>query len=136
MVSLAASPIQTHPPKKDLPHKTKESAILTSKKLIAKSPAVPQAEPRKGLSKLRKMLYLQSDRCFFCGEPLQEEDASIEHLNPLSRGGTKTEDNEVVCHKLLNETFGQLDLKSKFAFVLRSNGSFRCPSGARSGLSS
>jgi hypothetical protein len=32
--------------------------------------------------------YQQSDRCFFCGELLKEEDASIEHLHPKSRGGT------------------------------------------------
>ena len=73
------------------------------------------------------MLYLQSNRCFFCGEPLKEEDASIEHLNPKSRGGTSSEDNEVVCHASLNETFGAMDLKRKFAFVLQSNGSFKCP---------
>jgi 5-methylcytosine-specific restriction endonuclease McrA len=90
--------------------------------------ALPAAIQRtKTLSKLTKMLYLQSGRCFFCREPLKEEDASIEHLNPKSRGGTSTEDNEVVCHRSLNETFGSLDLKSKFAFVLWSGGSLKCP---------
>jgi hypothetical protein len=81
----------------------------------------------KALTKLRKMLYLLSGRCFFCGQLLSEEEASIEHLNPKSRGGTSTEDNEVVCHDSLNETFGAMDLKQKFAFVLRSAGSFKCP---------
>src|SRR5262249_40271495 len=101
-------------------------------KKATKAPAPTAASPptnpkRKALSKLRKMLYLQSDRCFFCGEPLKEEDASIEHLNPKSRGGASSEDNEVVCHGSLNETFGSMDLKSKFAFVLKSSGSFKCP---------
>jgi len=73
------------------------------------------------------MLYLQSYRCFFCGIELREEDASIEHINPLSRGGTRTEDNEVVCHKSLNETFGQLELKRKVEFIVRASGGFRCP---------
>jgi hypothetical protein len=45
----------------------------------------------------------------------------------LSKGGTRTEDNEVVCHKTLNETFGNMPLKGKFEFVLKHSGSFRCP---------
>lgn len=92
----------------------------------AASPAAKPTQP-KGQTKLSKMLYLQSGRCFFCGEPLGEADASIEHLNPRSRGGKSTEDNIVVCHKFLNETFGDMDLKRKFAFVLKSPGSFKCP---------
>lgn len=81
----------------------------------------------KAMTKLRKMLYLQSGRCFFCGQPLSEEDASIEHLNPKCRDGKRTEDNEVVCHATLNETFGDMDLKRKFEFVIRAAGKFRCP---------
>lgn len=87
-----------------------------------------RAQKPKVLSKLSKMLYLQSGRCFFCGEPLLEEDASIEHLNPTSRGGTRSEDNEVVCHATLNETFGSMDLKRKFEFTLKAAGKFKCPS--------
>jgi len=75
------------------------------------------------------MLYLQSGKCFFCGMALAEAEASIEHLQPLSRGGMRAEDNEVVCHKSLNETFGQLDLKRKIEFILRSSSNFRCPQG-------
>jgi len=73
------------------------------------------------------MLYLQQGKCFFCGEQLALVDANIEHLHPLSLGGTRTEDNEVVCHKSLNETFGSLPLKRKFEFVLKAAGSFQCP---------
>lgn len=90
---------------------------------LALSPA-PKPKP---LSKLGKMLYLQSGRCFFCGQPLREEDASIEHLNPISKGGTRTDDNEVVCHATLNATFGSMDLKRKFEFTLKTAGSFTCP---------
>lgn len=83
----------------------------------------------KPQSKLGKMLYLQLGRCFFCGEPLPEAEASIEHLNPKSKGGLSTEDNEVVCHASLNETFGNMDLKRKFEFTLKVAGRFKCPKG-------
>lgn len=91
-----------------------------------KTPAIAPSKS-KPLTKLRKLLYLQSGRCFFCGEPLAEKDANIEHLHPKSRGGTSTEDNEVICHASLNETFGDMDLKRKFEFVLKSAGTFKCP---------
>jgi CRISPR/Cas system Type II protein with McrA/HNH and RuvC-like nuclease domain len=81
----------------------------------------------KTLTKLRKMLYLQHEKCFFCGQPLREQDASIEHLNPQSRDGSRTEDNEVVCHKTLNQAFGNMDLKRKFEFVLKEKVVFKCP---------
>jgi hypothetical protein len=93
----------------------------------SKAPA-PKATKVKPLSKLQKMLYLQSGRCFFCGEKLDEAEASIEHLNPRSKGGSSTEDNEIVCHAALNQTFGNMDLKRKFEFTLRAVGPFKCPS--------
>ena len=118
--------------RKQAQKKTKVPAVLAKQAehpVIPAAAIVPATKPSrpKPLSKLRKMLFLQSGRCFFCGEPLWEEDASIEHLNPKSRGGTNTEDNEVVCHASLNETFGALDIKRKFEFVLRSAGAFTCP---------
>ena len=88
--------------------------------------AVPTVRP-PSLTKLEKMFYLQQGKCFFCGEKLALAEANIEHLHPLSKGGKRTEDNEVVCHKSLNETFGNLPLKQKFEFVLKAAGSFRCP---------
>ena len=80
------------------------------------------------MSKLGKILYLQGGACFFCGKPLPEKEASVEHLNPKSRGGTNSKENLVVCHKSLNQVFGDMDLKRKFEFVLKSKGAFQCPS--------
>jgi len=99
-----------------LPGKTQPIKVATAK--------IPQA---KVLSKLKNMLFLQHGKCFFCGEVLAEKEASIEHLNPLSKGGSKTEDNEVVCHKSLNGTFGNMDLKRKFEFTLKAAKAFKCP---------
>jgi hypothetical protein len=90
-------------------------------------PVQPTAPKTQSLTKLEKMLYLQQGNCFFCGEKLALADANIEHLHPMSLGGTRTDDNEVVCHKSLNETFGNLTLKRKFEFVLKSAGAFQCP---------
>lgn len=106
------------------------SAIETSRPQEPPAPSkngLPAKQPRKGLSKLGAMLYLQHHRCFFCGEELAESEASIEHLNPKSRGGKSTADNEVVCHVALNQTFGNMDLKQKFEFVLKARGAFKCP---------
>ncbi len=111
--------------------KTKPVTAIPSNHPVATpvTPAAPPTKPQptKSLAKLGRLLYLQSGRCFFCGELLPETDASVEHLNPKSRGGTSTEDNEVVCHKSLNQVFGAMDLKHKFEFVLKSAGSFKCP---------
>jgi hypothetical protein len=96
-------------------------------KTATQSAPKPNTPKTKALSKLQRMLYLQHGRCFFCGEELHESEASIEHLNPKSNGGKSTEDNEVVCHVSLNQTFGSMDLKRKFEFVLRQAGTFRCP---------
>ncbi len=100
------------------------------KPTVTTKPVPPSQSPAPkspSLSKLEKLLYLQQNQCFFCGEKLALAEANIEHLNPTSLGGTRTEDNEVVCHKSLNETFGNLPLKRKFEFVLKSAGSFQCP---------
>ena len=115
--------------------RAEKRASLKSAKLSTASPEVqpvvtlPVQKPStpKALTKLRKMLYLQNGNCFFCGAHLKEEDASIEHLHPKSRGGASSEDNEVVCHKTLNHAFGDMDLKRKFEFVLKTKGAFRCP---------
>jgi hypothetical protein len=79
------------------------------------------------MTKLRRILFLQHGKCFFCGQPLPEAEASIEHLHPKSRGGGSDDDNEVVCHKSLNQAFGDMGLKRKFEFILRSSGSLKCP---------
>lgn len=139
LLSISVIP---NPPKKEaasptpLPISPKATKAQAAKPNPA--PASPKAQAAKAstvkapaskvvLSKLKNMLFLQHGKCFFCGEPLPEKDASIEHLYPLSKGGKRSEDNEVVCHKSLNGTFGHIALKEKFAFVLKAAGSFKCP---------
>lgn len=103
-----------------------QSSSISKLPLIRLPSKKPIATGRP-LTKLLKLLYLQSGRCFFCGEELSEDQANIEHLVAKKWGGKSEEWNEVVCHASLNETFGSMDLKSKFAFVIKSAGKFRCP---------
>ena len=91
------------------------------------APKAQAATDKKPLTKLCRLLYLQSGRCFFCGEELREDQASIEHLLAKKWGGKSEEWNEVVCHASLNATFAAMDLRSKFAFVIRAAGRFKCP---------
>jgi len=114
-----------HPEGKNLilevqPSETKKSAKKAAKKATKKTAA-------KGLTKLEKYIYLQHGKCFFCGEPISLKSATIEHLLPISKGGQRTEDNEVACCATVNHTFGDMDLKRKFEFVLKSSASFNCP---------
>lgn len=116
-------------PPKTVAHKPtappKPTPKLVAQKLAA--PVSSLAPKPQSMTKLERILYLQQGQCFFCGEKLALADASIEHLHPLSLGGQRAEDNEVVCHKSLNHTFGNLPLKRKFEFVLKAAGSFSCP---------
>jgi hypothetical protein len=112
---------------------TNDGKTIVSLSLVAgeagENKSVSSPAPAKPASntKLGRMLYLQSGRCFFCKKELKETDASIEHLHPTSKGGKRTDDNEVVCCKALNQTFGNMELKRKFEFVLQSAGNFKCP---------
>lgn len=106
----------------------KQPAKKAAKKAVKKAAKKVVA---KGLTKLEKYLYLQHGKCFFCGESLSIKDASIEHLNPVSKGGSRTEDNEVASCATVNHTFGDMDLKRKFEFVLRCSNNFQCPKKKR-----
>ncbi len=114
---------KTTTPKPAAPPTPKPKVVVPKPIPPPPAPAAKSPSP----TKLERILYLQQGKCFFCGEKLAAADANIEHLHPLSKGGTRTEDNEVVCHKSLNDTFGDLPLKQKFEFVLKTAGSFRCP---------
>lgn len=79
------------------------------------------------MKQLERLLFLQGNRCFFCGESIPNGEASVEHLVASSRGGTKDDDNCVVCCKSVNMVFGNLSLKAKLQAVLSHRGEFTCP---------
>ncbi len=51
--------------------------------------------------------------CFYCFEPMSDEDASVEHLVSLHKGGPNHMDNMVLAHRACNGRVGNLPLVSK-----------------------
>ncbi|MEH0168492.1 HNH endonuclease [Roseateles microcysteis] len=79
------------------------------------------------MKQLQRLLFLQGNRCFFCDLQIPEGEASVEHLDALSNGGEKLDENCVVCCKTVNAALGNLSVKEKFRAVLRHKGGFTCP---------
>jgi hypothetical protein len=118
----------------------KEEKVPTPKvpvptKAVTQKPAVPPVAkaqpPDKPVTgkqtKLEKLLYQQSNKCFFCGRVLSKAEASIEHLQPKSGGGNNADGNVVACCVALNRTFGNISLKEKVRIILDKAGHFACP---------
>ena len=76
---------------------------------------------------LDALLFQQGGRCFYCGQPLRREEASVDHVIPSSMGGTRALDNTVVCCKTVNAYFGSLSPKQKLTVILAWGGQLQCP---------
>ena len=76
---------------------------------------------------LDRLLFVQGGLCFFCKQPLPRDDASIEHLHAIAKGGANGDDNCVACCKAVNTLLGSMSIKQKFEVVLNQRGQFRCP---------
>ena len=74
-----------------------------------------------------RLLFAQGGKCFFCSNPLPNQDASVEHLLAVCRGGSNKHENLVVCCKALNSLFGGISLKEKLQIILNQHGNFLCP---------
>ena len=79
---------------------------------------------------LDRLMFTQGGLCFFCKEPLQQGEASVEHLVASANGGGNKDDNCVACCKALNNLFGSMSLKEKIRLVLNQEGHFKCPNKA------
>ena len=71
---------------------------------------------QRWLNRVRHLLEVQGGRCFYCGQPIPEDVASIEHLVPRSAGGGRV-DNLVVCCRSINAFFGDAPLPLKLSAV-------------------
>lgn len=71
---------------------------------------------RRRLSCIRRLLGIQGGKCFYCGQSITEQDASIDHLVPKGAGGGRGE-NLVVCCRPINHFFGHASLKLKLTLM-------------------
>lgn len=61
--------------------------------------------------------------CYYCGVPLTQSTRTIDHVLPLSRGGTNSKENKVLCCRRCNiskmdmteeEFYKYIELKKKY----------------------
>lgn len=76
-----------------------------------------------------RLMFAQGGLCFFCSLPLPKDEASVEHLVPISRAGSNSDENCVACCKTINALLGSMSLKEKIRVVLNQKGKFVCPNG-------
>lgn len=79
------------------------------------------------MKQLERLLFLQGNRCFFCGNEIPDGEASVEHLVASSNGGAKEDENCIVCCKSVNAALGNLSIKAKLQAILNHRGQFVCP---------
>jgi 5-methylcytosine-specific restriction endonuclease McrA len=79
-----------------------------------------QSVKRKSLSQKFKEKIFERDgnKCFYSGEVMTLEDATIEHLIPLSKGGKNNIDNLVLCLKEENIKMGDKPLIDKINYKI------------------
>jgi hypothetical protein len=78
------------------------------------------------MKQLQRLLFLQGNKCFFCNHPIPKGQATVEHLDALSNGGKKSDENAVVCCKDVNTWLGSRSVKEKFEVVLNHSRESAC----------
>ena len=71
--------------------------------------------PRKLMEKFKTQQY----RCFFTGIELQREDASIDHVQPISKGGKHEESNLELVHSAINRMKGSMTADEFIAWCVK-----------------
>ena len=66
----------------------------------------------------QKLTERDGNKCFYTNRELTEENSSIEHLIPLSRGGKNNLENLVLCLKSENEKMANLSLIEKINYKI------------------
>lgn len=84
------------------------------------------------MSKLEKLYYLQSGRCFYCNQAKKMEEMNLEHLVPQKNkdafSGLNSIDNLVAVCIGANDAFGSMSFKEKMRIFIHRNEFIPCPS--------
>ena len=78
-------------------------------------------------NRLKKVLFIQGGKCFYCKKELSIEDATLDHIVAQSLGGSNSIDNIGACCKEINQLFANATVKTKIETVLAWNGNVPCP---------
>ena len=70
---------------------------------------------------------LQGGKCFYCGNKLALENATIDHILAKALGGDNSEANTVVCCRAVNQAFGNATPKEKLSAIIAAGGRIECP---------
>ena len=79
------------------------------------------------MANVSKLLMIQGGKCFYCGNKLALEDATIDHVLPKALGGDNTEANTVACCHSINQAFGNATPKEKLTAIINAGGRIECP---------
>ena len=64
-------------------------------------------DPRFFPKSMRRKLYKQGNTCHLCGQEITEfDDATVDHVQPYSKGGRTTPDNARLAHRFCNSSKG------------------------------
>lgn len=80
------------------------------------------------MANVAKLLTIQGGKCFYCGEKISIDDATIDHVIPKAMGGDNTEGNAVACCHSINHAFGHATPKEKLTALINSGGKIDCRS--------
>lgn len=79
------------------------------------------------MANIAKLLMLQGGKCFYCGNKLALEDATIDHVLAKALGGDNSEANTVACCHSINHAFGNATPKEKLTAIINAGGRIDCP---------
>lgn len=76
-----------------------------------------EKKKRTSYCKIKEALLSKyGNMCFYTLEPMTEEEISVEHLVPLSKGGVNNIENMVLCKKEINALLADKSLVEKILF--------------------
>ncbi len=79
------------------------------------------------MANVAKLLMLQGGKCFYCGNKLALDEATVDHVIPKALGGDNSEANTVACCHSINQAFGNATPKEKLAALINAGGRIECP---------